>query len=195
MLFPCEKGTVNWAIQQISVCSIDGRTDAEFFKRFKKQSYEGKADFSKYHLGGRFDPSYCWDPDVTSYLDARDPVLLRWSGRPIAVSSFRVGIYNGEEYMKSESLNKITDEVLCVMQLQGLPHFYGGGLEVLRWEKMFVSLFEDYAIQFGFSSTAILPASRNEAMGENEKSKMRYDVTAKRMGYKMEHGYWIKHLK
>ncbi|MDD3175062.1 MAG: hypothetical protein PHU51_01140 [Candidatus Nanoarchaeia archaeon] len=184
-MFIEKKGTTRWAIENIEKCAIDAETD--LFRRFKKETYEGDINLSKYLINGTH------DLDVDIYRDTPHYLLLRYSGSPIAMSSYSIMQLENDSFVIADDFGSVTDEILCVVQLQGIC-MANEILRPLKWERMFVSVFEDYAKQLGFSASAILPASKNYAMRYDERSKMRYDVTAKRLGYKMNNGLWLKNI-
>lgn len=184
-MFIEKEGTIGWARRTIKKCSIDSETD--LFRRFKKKTYEGNINLSKYLING------IHDPDVDIYRDTPHYLLLRYSGSPIAMSSYSIMQVENDSFVVADYLDSVTDKILCVIQLQGIC-LADEILRPLKWERMFVSVFENYAKQLGFSASAILPASKNYAMRYDEGCKMRYDITAKRSGYKMNNGLWLKNI-
>lgn len=79
----------------------------------------------------------------------------------------------------------------------------------IRWEKMLVNILEDVGHQLNLKTIKILKSPYNEWRYEeendsewrkehNDRLKMRYDTTAKRMGFKADQNdekYWSKPLK
>ncbi|MBI2057637.1 MAG: hypothetical protein HYT63_01480 [Candidatus Yanofskybacteria bacterium] len=104
---------------------------------------------------------------------------------------------------------KIRGDKLFVVQIQGLRIDYDFFcnrnnedikktlkliMSSLKWERLLVKIAEDWARKMGFRKIGILQAKHNEyfrkdptvewAIARNNRLKMRYDVTAERMGYK-----------
>lgn len=109
---------------------------------------------------------------VTFWLDAPYAFVLRRGRKPLAVVAF---------YIKPEYID--------IRQLQGNK----GKHEILktcrRWEQILVSVIEDYARLRSVAEVRIRPAKENGWHERNpEAFYLRYDVTAKRMGYRYDGG-------
>lgn len=83
---------------------------------------------------------------------------------------------------------KIGSGLIHINQLQGMP---GRQKELLplRWEKMLYQLVVEIARRLNFKMVEILPAEENEYYdpayeARAERLKLRYNITAKRMGFK-----------
>ena len=111
------------------------------------------------------------------------------------MSAFQVVKYD-EEYgiARSDLLNLSPErDFPIVAQLQGqlgANHYVGS----LKWERLLVTIVEDWAREAGFSACLGLPASENPHYPNSPQAHLRYDVTFKRMGYKMHNGFWRKEL-
>ena len=92
----------------------------------------------------------------------------------------------------------ISGSVVHIQQIQGARHRQEE-LRPLRWEKLLVKIVVEIARQLRFKTVEILPAERNDyyipsdrylKMRRSTKKdwqkllKLRYDVTAKRLGFK-----------
>lgn len=180
------------AIEGIKQFSFTGKDHQEFLRRFLKKSFTGEFHPEEYHVSGRWDHYYCWDPDP--YVDAQHPLALRCDGHVLAIASFQIFRFPLEGRRRSDEFNLTTNaDYPTIFQLQG-QHFCEDQLAPLRWEKMLVTIIEDWAREAGFEACLGLPAEKNPHFPCNPRAHMRYDVTFNRMGYKMQEGYWKKDL-
>ncbi|MBI4812698.1 hypothetical protein HY798_04695 [Candidatus Falkowbacteria bacterium] len=79
----------------------------------------------------------------------------------------------------------IEKSIIHIRQIQG-ARYRQEELLPLRWEKLLVKVVIEIARQLGFKTVEILPAEKNEwrDLISYSQLKLRYDVTAKRMGFK-----------
>lgn len=144
-------------------------------------------------MTGRSDKYYVWDTPAGNPVDGRYGIVMRHRGKPVALVGFNVIKFDGEgTNIRIDNYgDSITDEFPYIRQLQG-GLFCTEGLEPLRWEKLLITVIEELAQECGFPSCSIQPAERGKEIRLCERSHIRYDVTAKRMGYKMWNGIWRK---
>jgi len=182
------------AREMLRMFSLSGERKPEFFSRFKKKTFEGEFKPESYHISGRCDPRYCWNPDP--YVDAWHPLVLRHDGKVIVMSSFSIVRFSSETGVtRSNELDLLPErDYPITVQLQG-QMFCEDLLRPLKWERLLVTAMEDWARKAGFNSCLGLPAEKNPHPGMNRpEMHLRYDVTFKRMSYKMDRGYWKKNL-
>jgi|GEM_PF-3686701 len=173
--------------------SLSGEQNPEFFQKFMKKSFVGEFNPAEYHISGREDRCYCWDPDVC--VDSRNPLLLRYHGRPIAVSSFGIRTFSEEKgFQRSDLSNLTTDnDFPLIVQLQG-QFSSGHYLEPLKWTNILVTLIEEWAKELGFQKCLGLPVKKNKNMCVTPENYQIYDLTFRKMGYQLWKDYWKKDL-
>ncbi len=140
------------------------------------------------HTEGGYPETRCssrkgYDDDI--YYDALYNIVLCHEEKPIALLSFEV-----------------SDEVVLIKQLQGLTilmqdrqpiAWTNEKLEQLRWERMLVMITEDMIRGLGFEELQIQKAKNNRWINRQynvdrfERLYMRYDIAAKRMGFREDH--------
>ena len=87
---------------------------------------------------------------------------------------------------------KILGKSIFVVQIQAARSSKKSLLDPFRWERMLLRLLIDWAKENGFSQVLIQPADQNEYFingtdnDRNKRLKMRYDVTARRSGFKLD---------
>lgn len=91
--------------------------------------------------------------------------------------------------------SQMTDDDIIINQIQG-PLYNKAIAEVketfseFRWEKLFVEIFINWARQSGLQRIFLLPSAYNEwntvQANTNGTALLRYDVTAKRLGFKQK---------
>ena len=72
-----------------------------------------------------------------------------------------------------------------IVQIQGV---YGKRqkLKLIKWERMMLALAYEWAQQYSINEVRVTPHKQNEWTKVREKGKIRYDVTAKRTGFKYD---------
>lgn len=135
-------------------------------------------------------PGYSRKYGKLVFLDGPHALVLEDSanpGRPLAVAGLQ-----------------ISPQEIVIRQIQGIKGQEDKLKQIGRWEKSLVSLVEEAARTMGVSRVRVVAARQNGwvssrirlgLMDENS-AKLRYDVTAKRMGYRWDktQGNWVKEL-
>jgi len=163
-----------------------------YLKKFLRKKFQNNEDKSGVELpsyGIRLDYGHGSSRRFPRYYDAHYNFVLTYIGKAVASIGF-----------------DISDRgVITVKQIQGVK---GRKRELtpFRWEKLLLMLIVDYAAKYGLRQVRVLPAEFNEwkKTMEEEKTKLFYDVTPKRCGFKrydVEHEgnkpsyYWCLDLK
>lgn len=103
-------------------------------------------------------------------------------------------VANHKEYKKNMDMTKMAEDDLVINQIQG-PLVGGNDLmqntfSHFRWERLLVEIFVRWATQAGLQKIYLLPHTLNawKKVSENENGTayLRYDVTAKRLGFRRQ---------
>lgn len=132
--------------------------------------------------------------DRRVYLDGNYGFILCWLPEqrtvplPLAVTSFLPG-YRLNWYNRSLSYPDVTAPVIIQLQPPGhYPDGYQEALSRFHWEHALVAIDTQWAQSAGFPVVHLLPGAQNPWVFGLEKlikrMTMRYDVTAKRCGFK-----------
>lgn len=123
------------------------------------------------------------------YLEGTDFIL--YLGKPQNGNAACVCFIKGDDleyYRKKGLMVSGSDKSLAINQLQGLS---GADFGPIRWEMVLVKIVGLFARSVGFQDLMIIPAQFNRYWAQsnpdlNQRLLIRYDGTAKRLGFKRE---------
>lgn len=151
-----------------------------YFKRFSKKGFKSKVRVGKHkiHQFYKEDGSARLYGTIYRdiYVDATYNLALLKGEKPICSIGFKA--------------RRTTIPTILVKQIQGVKN-RGGELYPFRWEKMLLQILIDWAKQNGFERIDVIRAKHSTWHSKyneerNERMYMKYDVTAKRMGFKFD---------
>ena len=151
-----------------------------YFKRFSKKGFKSKIKVGEYKIHQFYKESGAGRLHGTIYspiyVDAAYNFALVKGKKSICGIAFRAG--GTSAYAR-----------IFVRQIQGVPGKQKD-LRPFRWEKMLLQILIDWAKQNGFERIDIVRAKNTgwwtrHKSERNERLYMKYDVTAKRMGFKL----------
>lgn len=161
-------------------CKIDL---SGYFKRFSKKGLKSKirVRISRYKIHLFYVKGGVGRPRSTIYkviyTDAPYNFALVKRKKPICNIAFTVRKYD--------------ESIILVRQIQGVPGRQKE-LRPFRWEKMLLQILIDWAKQNGFKRIDVVRAkdtgwyNKHENTERNKRLYMKYDVTARRMGFKFD---------
>ena len=143
----------------------------DFQKRGTKHTLDFKNFFLHYSYGrgsNNFDYIYS-DADYTLVLTYRENMIRK------------------EKEVACIGFNVVNQSTILIKQIQGVQ----GMLSVLqhfRWEKMLLNIVMDWAKKAGFKTVRVIKAESSQWYREHraESLFMKYDVTARRSGFKFD---------
>lgn len=150
----------------------------DYLERFLKKGFKKKKEFNEYDIHlfyGGFRDGHGYPDYDTICFDTRYNFVLLHDKEPICSIGFNRRI--------------IRRSVIFIKQIQGVKNKQEE-LSPFRWEKMLLQIVIDYAKQNKFKRIDVIRSvdsqyyfSFNEK--RNQRMYMKYDVTARRMGFKL----------
>ena len=111
---------------------------------------------------------------------------IYWDAPRGIVLAYKYFVNDRAEYRGIACIGfNINESTVHIRQIQGARYRHEE-LAPLRWEKLLVKVVIEIAQRLEFKMVEILPAKKNEwlNLGNASQLKLRYDVTAKRIGFK-----------
>ncbi|MFB6088430.1 MAG: hypothetical protein ABEK36_01485 [Candidatus Aenigmatarchaeota archaeon] len=170
----------------------------DYAREFQSDSDEERTDYSIYKFinGGLVRPGLVRRiPDEEKTLGEGERRYL--AGNTGLDTEYGMGLIGDEPLALCGFDVDMKERIMEIRQLQGVKDKQEE-LRPIQWERMLVKIATDCAEEHGFREARIQPAKHNKYLGKISKDrlKMRYDVTAKRMGFEIsdDEKYFFKKL-
>ncbi len=135
-------------------------------------------ELPKYKVSTHWQLSDCRTPDYAFYLDANYVFIL--SG---------IDGEDNEISLACLAFNPFGAKSICIRQIQGAYSDYNKRVSILKpikWERMMIKIVCQWARQHKIRNVYMISATESNWYNDDRHNQMymRYDVTAKRMGFK-----------
>lgn len=145
--------------------------------RFKKKEQTAEVEFNKYYLTRDYGTGY----STKFNRIHRNQLSARYYDAPYSF----VLCYRGDRYPLASTSFDAAEDAIVVKQIQGVQG-QKERLVPLKWERLLLTLVCEWAEENNICEVQTLPHTESRWGHVREYSKMIYDVTAKRCGFKFD---------